>query len=452
MEEETEGLMNRNRKLKTFVTWQMILLWLPLFIISLLAFEQTVNLSPTVSREAREVVFTPLNHWVLVGKDYEVRFTVDNRRYNSTAIRVYFNNEKSAHATHVGTIKHWNFFSAKLDVNASEYRIGTKKIPFRLPPKTGAKIAIVGDTKPTNCYAVFRMIESKEVDLLIHLGDLNYASNDGGCYSDHGENPKCAYNCSHNCVLDTRQTDARRIKWSFFLNRTRNLFDTVPIMTQQGNHDNDLFWQFGFIPQSAVRTRSSFFFSIEISGVHIISITTEDNAMNPYERWYSHDQIFDQKRFDESFGIKSEQYNWLKKEVQRPKTGIRILYTHRPIFHTSSHHPMCGVGGDWYRCELRKLYGPLLGTVDYVFSGHSHHYMRSKHLKVGEHVTMDPNGTVFSVIGTGGFELDTHVHHAKFTDTVISGTHGAVILDTFNNTWNFFDHKGEVLDHHKIIR
>lgn len=448
MNEESEGLVDTNGKLKTFVTWQMALLWLPLIVISLLAFEETVGVMPTVSTTPHEMVtsFIPLNHWIVVGEDYEVHFTVDNRRYNSTAIRVYFDTGKSAHAIHVGTINHWNYFAAPLDVNTKEYRIGDKKIQSKLPPKTGARIAIVGDTKPPHCYSVFKMIEAKEVDLLIHLGDLNYASNDGGCYSDHGENPKCAYNCSSNCIIDTRQTEARRIKWSFFLNRTGNLFDRVPIMTQQGNHDNDRFWQYGFIPHSAVRTRSSFFFSTEISGVHIISITTEDNAMNPYERWYRHDQAFDKTRFDESFGIKSDQYNWLKNEVQKPKTGLRIIYTHRPIFHTSGHHPMCGLNGDWYRCELMKLYGPLLSTVDHVVSGHSHHYMRSKPLKVGESVALDPNGTVFSVIGTGGFELDSHVPQNKFTEKVITGTHGAVVLDPFNHTWTFFDHTGKNLD------
>ena len=117
------------------------------------------------------------------------------------------------------------------------------------------------------------------------------------------------------------------------------------------------------------------------------------------------------ERFHKHFGVESAQYKWLMQDLakaaapaQRKKVPWIIVLSHRPMYHTARHHPNCGGDGDWSICMVRELYEPLFEQhqVDVYFSGHSHHYMRSKPMLRGK---VADNGTTHIIVGTGGFEV-----------------------------------------------
>lgn len=129
--------------------------------------------------------------------------------------------------------------------------------------------------------------------------------------------------------------------------------------------------------------------------------------MNAYEKKMNNDALTSEeaKRFEEHYGATSPQYRWLQQDlakVDRTKTPWVVVFTHRPIYHTSPHHFPCSPGGDWYGCEFRNLYAPLYEKhkVDLVMSGHAHHYQRSKPMINGAPAKHGPR---YIVCGTGGF-------------------------------------------------
>jgi hypothetical protein len=219
-------------------------------------------------------------------------------------------------------------------------------------------------------------------------------------------------------------------------------------MTTMGNHDNDLQWFLSVRPTVASAlpgvhpsdifydTKSSIsefahsgrsmkelmmlsleymkmphFYSFDHGQIHIVSIGTEDNPMNAYEEFNGQPLTDELKqRFEKHFGRNSRQFQWLVKDLamantRRDKVPWIVLYTHRPLYHTSSHHPNCGNGGDWYLCMVRDTYEPILRQfgVDMVVTGHSHHYSRSHPMYKGE--IDEAKGTIHIVVGTGGYDL-----------------------------------------------
>lgn len=157
-----------------------------------------------------------------------------------------------------------------------------------------------------------------------------------------------------------------------------------------------------------------YFYSFDDGLVHFISLGTEDNPINAYEMNEVSDGKYGaryKRRFAEHFGVESPQYKWLEadlKAVDRKKTPWIVLYTHRPIYHTSRHHKTCSKEGDWYGCEVRRLYQNLYEQykVNLVIAGHAHHYQRTKPMKQGHSVEAGTYGVVYIVCGVGGFRLD----------------------------------------------
>jgi hypothetical protein len=176
-----------------------------------------------------------------------------------------------------------------------------------------------------------------------------------------------------------------------------------------------------------------FFYSVDVGPVHIISIKSEDNAVDPYER--AGDEAPDHpldfatrslragmlpegeklRRFEDHFGHRSPQLKWLEQDLgqlDRNKTPFVIVFTHRPIFSINYHHPLCSKSGDWYMCNFRDTYAPIYqkNKVNLVMSGHSHHYMLSTPIKY-EGGTASPGvrgeHPVYTIVGTGGYELSS---------------------------------------------
>ena len=208
------------------------------------------------------------------------------------------------------------------------------------------------------------------------------------------------------------------------------------------------------------------FYSFDFGKVHVVSIGTEDNPNNAYEQHNGSPLTDELKvRFEKHFGRNSRQFQWLIKDLseanrKRDKVPWIILFTHRPLYHTSSHHPNCGTGGDWYVCLFRDAYEPLFRQfgVNIVMSGHSHHYSRSLPIHQGK---IDlAKGVVHSTIGTGGYELTSAFTRQPEWIAYRQGSDfGYVRLTVTNNTharWTFLspddDAQSKILDHVWITR
>jgi hypothetical protein len=354
-----------------------------------------------------------------------------------------------------------------LGESASAASAGAFSATFRAVPADprGFKVLAVGDTDKIGRAAVFEAIarDHGDANVLIHVGDMSYASNNGRCYGEWAQH-KCAWDCLHTdktCSGRERQTKAQMSKWVDFWRDFQPIAARIPVLTSMGNHDNDLSWFLKFRPphntsHPGVREEEKdeeeesnvklfltllnggntndqqgmlnellsepHFYSVDAGPVHIAAIKTEDNGVNPYEMRHTDDIALtpeERARFDRHFGPASKQFKWLERDlatVDRRKTPIVVLFTHRPWLHTSTHHPSCSNGGDWYACEFRKLYAPLLQkhNVTLLLNGHSHHYSRSHPIEFDAlagstgNAAAAPQGRhapVYAIVGAGGFEL-----------------------------------------------
>mmetsp|Transcript_23182 Transcript_23182/g.36890 ORF Transcript_23182/g.36890 Transcript_23182/m.36890 type:complete len:524 (-) Transcript_23182:1037-2608(-) len=369
----------------------------------------------------------------------------------------------------------WHYLVARLDdaiVGAKyTYEIlgGTNTYRGVFSLNTSLPVVVIGDTGEHRKNRLVDSLLQENPGLAIHVGDMSYASNSGTCWSvELQEQRRCAYDCTEDEECEGRDRQSKRAleDWEAFFRDLQPLLATVPVMATMGNHDNDLQWFFKFRPpvgasapnvspgleyestiakfhsqlkgapasvqQAALNVllNQPFFYSFDHGLIHFVSIQTEDNGINAYERSTKHSLRYQHglgvlsssNRFDAHFGINSPQYRWLVDDlsnVDRLKTPFVIVFTHRPMFHSSTHHPNCGVGGDWYGCTMRNTYAPLFEKygVNLVLAGHSHHYSRSKPIAVAEDGAIqvrEPglnNGRdhpIYLVVGTSGFKLEKH--------------------------------------------
>mmetsp|Transcript_21464 Transcript_21464/g.42160 ORF Transcript_21464/g.42160 Transcript_21464/m.42160 type:complete len:686 (+) Transcript_21464:26-2083(+) len=345
------------------------------------------------------------------------------------------------------------------------------------------EIVVLGDTGPKSCATVLSTIgneiDQRRVSLAVHVGDISYVSNQGECWKLPDDSPRfCEWDCtrSEKCGGRLRTRDLDFSRWASFADLFQQVSSRVPVISTMGNHDNDLHWFFRFRPpvpeyfphvkfsasegpihgvrkhvdiskyassriqelegaafgiesvkQQAIVNEllaEPYFFSIDAGPFHIISIQSEDNGVNPYERATSAPWTPAQDaRFNKHYGTFSAQYAWLKNDlesVDRTITPWVILISHRPYFSTSRHHPNCLAGGDWFGCRFRELYAPLIENngVNLVLNGHSHHYSRTFPIHYNTNTNLaelsGPQGTtsntrnapVYVIIGTGGMELE----------------------------------------------
>ena len=317
---------------------------------------------------------------------------------------------------------------------------------------TTTKYLVVGDMDPNHFESVVKtMLSYNEGDFsfFIHVGDASYASNSGECYGGEGS-PKCRWDCLANeaCGGRERTNEVQMRKWMTWWDHLQPITSSVPMMTTPGNHDQDLAWFFYFSPptenifpgrddyaadratglrdrllglppkqQQAIvnerRNHEMQFYSFNHGRVHFVSLSTEDNSINAYEKKKTHGPVMEDKfkeRFETHFGKSSPQYTWLVNDLRstdRTKHPFIVVYTHRPMYHSSTHHPNCDRGGDWFGCAFRDLYAPLFENngVSLVISGHSHHYSRSTPIVGGIALTESEKGPRYMVCGTGGFDL-----------------------------------------------
>jgi predicted phosphodiesterase len=390
----------------------------------------------------------------------------------------------------------WHFYVAVVTVTNKKhgYMIGEANIKTFFGEVTvpGNDIFVLSDTGDNSKTLEMLRQNISLASLIIHAGDMSYATNSGECYNN--AEATCMYDCPLNnteCMGRHRDDNPLVIqKWINFFERLQPISSQIPIITTMGNHDNDLIWFFKFRPphvsslipihlqhyvdkfqdeykgatveiQQALLNQMlthGHYYSVSIGSFLIMSITSEDNAVNPYES-LNNPNMIDVKRFENHFGKGSPQYIWCEERlssIDRETHPIVVMFSHRPLYHTSRHHPSCKKGGDWYGCRFLETYMPLLEkySVDLFFSGHSHHYARTHPVHLDEHGMLqkiDKKSPVLFVVGNGGFKLSQGYSVAPDWIATRDDKHyGFGVLTTMN--WRMIDSEnGRVIDEHEYI-
>ncbi len=234
------------------------------------------------------------------------------------------------------------------------YEVGGLTATARtLPLKGPLRFAVLGDsgTGSPAQLAVARSLESTDVSLVLHTGDIVYPK---GAMSDYG--PR-------------------------YFEPYGRLLSRVPLYPAVGNHD------YANQAIGARRARRRFdevyrrihrkpaYYSFDAGPVHFVSLDTNQSF------WID---------AAAAYGPGSPQDAWLREDLASSKAPWKVVFTHVPI-HASEDH------GD--HDSLRRWLEPLLKKhgVQAVFTGHDHIYERSKPIE----------GTVFMTVGTGGAGLHT---------------------------------------------
>ena len=386
--------------------------------------------------------------------------------------------------------------------HASLKRLGK---PAQKPPAS-TKYLVIGDMDTEHFGSVVDSVLGKNKDgqfsMFLQLGDASYASNSGECYS--GKGPGCRWDCPFSdpdCLGRDRAKEAQMEKWANWWYRMESITSSVVTMTTPGNHDNDVGWFYSFHPpvfpwfpqrydakRGAVdkvrerllgmntRDQQAFvndfmakdmeFYSFDYGLVHFVSMSTEDNPINAYEKKATSGknmEVKNEERFRQHFGKSSPQYQFIKNDlmnVDRNKTPWVVVFTHRPLYHSSDHHPNCDQGGDWFGCSVRETYDPMFADagVNLVLSGHSHHYQRSSPIVRGDALDESAPGPRYMVCGVGGFDLVNGFANPKPPWVKVrTGEHyGHCMFDVHNATamhWKFFAAEtGDVYDDTWIIQ
>lgn len=424
-----------------------------LFLLSCFMGQHAISHEHTALRGAPYVHHT-IGHviWSVVDTNrLVVRFTVFKREScvePAGGIYVSMDTGESVQADHTGCITVgedvWHFYAAVVTVTRERHHYKIAGILTGVVRAPGNDIFVLGDTGDHGSTLEMLKQNISLASLIVHVGDMSYATNNGECYND--ARGACAYDCPMSdpgCAGRKRDTNPHVIeKWMKFFERLEPVSRQIPIITTMGNHDNDLIWFFKFRPPHAsslapghlqpyvekfqheykgapVEKQQALlnemlthghYYGVSLPQLFIMSITSEDNAINPYEVRHTRT---DEQRFDKHFGKGSPQFKWCEQTLaalDRRAHPIVVMFSHRPLYHTSRHHPSCKKGGDWYGCRFLETYMPMMEkhSVNFFFSGHSHHYARSTPVHLDEHGKLrraEGHAPILFVMGNGGFQL-----------------------------------------------
>jgi len=189
-----------------------------------------------------------------------------------------------------------------------------------------------------------------------------------------------------------------------------NLAQHAPIIYAHGNHDFD--------PKKSYKyTTDALWYSFTIANT----------------RWIVLDSNTDDERQD----------LWLSRELSSPETqnaGFKIVVVHVPPFMEFWEPLAWHVKKEKHWGEfVRTRFVPLFRKygVDLVISGHQHNYQRGQ-----------SDGTVYTIIGGAGGELDfDRVEDWSFYN-VVRQTHHYILMEIWSNKiiWKAYDLEGYIID------
>jgi len=181
----------------------------------------------------------------------------------------------------------------------------------------------------------------------------------------------------------------------YFFVPYRDIVNRSCIFTALGNHDletdNGQSYLTAFYLPHNNPANSERYYSFDYGNVHFITLDTNQNT-----------------------GIGSAQRAWLESDLASTTQPWKIVVMHHQPYDTDGGH----TPDIWVREDLSPLFEQY--NVDIVFSGHSHHYMRS--IPVRDYVPSS-RGVIYVVTGGGGDDLQPVGNWATYTAYAESAFH-----------------------------
>lgn len=207
----------------------------------------------------------------------------------------------------------------------------------------------------------------------LYLGDVQKGYDKWGEMLKHiaAENPDLRFALlGGDLVHDGNSSN----EWQQFFAAASPTFKQLPLLPAVGNHDDTpLFWNSFALPRNGPEGFKEEFYSFDYGNCHIAVLNS--NKMGVSKPYYNM--------------LKS----WLQADLNNSKQQWKFL-----VFH----YPPYPVVDDGHSYNLEENWVPLFEqcTVDIVFVGHQHVYMRSKPLR-GDKVQADGEGIVY-IMGNSG--------------------------------------------------
>ena len=165
----------------------------------------------------------------------------------------------------------------------------------------------------------------------------------------------------------------------------KNTIKRIAIYPTLGNHDvvtddGQPYLDAFVLPENGSASYPERYYSFDYANAHFVCLDVSDQISS------------------DAYEVGSEQYNWLVNDLASTTKTWKFVYFHVPPYSSNS-TPFHGENTD-----VQDNLSPLFETygVDMVFSGHSHHYERTKPIANG---TTTASGVTYIVTGGGGAEL-----------------------------------------------
>jgi len=249
------------------------------------------------------------------------------------------------------------------------YRVGdprlgwSQEFQFTMPPAVGdaskpLRVVVFGDLGQT-AYSLQTLthMAAVEPDLAVNLGDLSYADGD-------------------------------QVRWDSWARLIQPLMSKVPMVTVEGNHDEDKgsndkkgtyvpFQAYSlryFVPYLTSGSGSNLYYSFEVGFVHFVMIGSYAD-----------------------YKVGSAQYQWLEADlesVNRARTPWVVVAMHKQWYSSNKKHLGSGM-------KIASSFEPLLYAhgVDLVLQAHVHAYERTARVFHGK---LDSCGPMYITVGDGG--------------------------------------------------
>jgi hypothetical protein len=251
------------------------------------------------------------------------------------------------------------------------------------------KFAVLGDTgrRTAEQFAIADRIKAWGPEFMLHAGDVVYPS---GAAKDYG--PK-------------------------FVEPYQDLIRNTVMYPSLGNHD----------------------YRTDDGQPYLDFFEAPPGGGSNTERYYgftSGNALFLCLDTNQDVGPGTPQYVWLEQQLKTTTAAWVFPFFHHPPYSSGDH------GSD---TDIRKALSPLFEryNVQLVFTGHDHHYERTK---PQEEFVKDGMGVVYIVAGGGGADLRA-VKPQAFTALAVSKHHFlGVTIDGKKLTMEALDEKGVVFD------
>lgn len=264
---------------------------------------------------------------------------------------------------------------------------------------------------------------SPEPFTFVYIGDTHRSPEWGNMLGEaFARHPETAF---YLIGGDLVSTGLYRDDWDHFFEYSTEVFRQRPVVPCIGNHDDQdglgawMYLEMFGLPQNGpAEAQPERLFSFEYGNALIVILDID----TPLET----------------------QAAWLEEQLANTKAAWKFVMFHFPPYAPTDDYP--GIRAAW--CPLFDKY-----HVDMVFSGHVHHYLRSKPLREGQPVDSPAAGTIY-LISIGIPSRDWSGDGPAYAEVIFSGPALYQTLHIDGNTLEFraYSADGEERDRLTIVK